>query len=178
MDCDQKDVATVRKGLEEVLADVSHVELSSLEDALKMAEFASRTMKVACYLFLGIIGLIGFMNLANTMIMNIITKRQEYGILQAVGMTSRQLNRSLQLQGLLFTAGTAIVAVLAGLPAGMLIFDYARKNSYFGMNVYRVPVLEIVLMVVTVALLQLSLSWLLSRNLKKESLTDRIRYHG
>ncbi len=118
------------------------------------------------------------MNLANTMIMNIITKRQEYGILQAVGMTSRQLNRSLQLQGLLFTAGTAIVAVLAGLPAGMLIFDYARKNSYFGMNVYRVPVLEIVLMVVTVALLQLSLSWLLSRNLKKESLTDRIRYHG
>ncbi len=178
VDCDQKDVATVRKGLEEVLADVSHVELSSLEDALKMAEFASRTMKVACYLFLGIIGLIGFMNLANTMIMNIITKRQEYGILQAVGMTSRQLNRSLQLQGLLFTAGTAIVAVLAGLPAGMLIFDYARKNSYFGMNVYRVPVLEIVLMVVTVALLQLSLSWLLSRNLKKESLTDRIRYHG
>ena len=33
-----------------------------------------------------------FMNMANTMIMNITTKKQEYGVLQAVGMTNKQLN--------------------------------------------------------------------------------------
>ena len=37
-------------------------------------------------------------NMANTMIMNITTKKQEYGILQAVGMTNKQLNLCLQLQ--------------------------------------------------------------------------------
>ena len=42
--------------------------------------------------FMAIVGLIGFMNMANTMIMNITTKKQEYGILQAVGMTNKQLN--------------------------------------------------------------------------------------
>ena len=54
---------------------------------LQSAEFASSMMKLGCYLFMAIVGLIGFMNMANTMIMNITTKKQEYGILQAVGMT-------------------------------------------------------------------------------------------
>ena len=38
-------------------------------------------MKLGCYLFMAIVGLIGFMNLANTMIINITTKKQEYGVL-------------------------------------------------------------------------------------------------
>ena len=62
-------------------------------------------MKLGCYLFMAIVGLIGFMNLANTMIINITTKKQEYGVLQAVGMTNKQLNLSLQIQGLIFTVG-------------------------------------------------------------------------
>ena len=44
------------------------------------------------HLFIAVVGLIGFMNMANTMIMNITTKKQEYGVLQAVGMTNKQLN--------------------------------------------------------------------------------------
>ena len=59
-------------------------------------------MKLGCYLFIAVVGLIGFMNMANTMIMNITTKKQEYGVLQAVGMTNKQLNLCLQLQGLIY----------------------------------------------------------------------------
>ena len=72
---------------------------------------ASRMMKLGCYLFMAVVGLIGFMNMANTMIMNITTKKQEYGVLQAVGMTNKQLNLCLQLQGLIFTVGTICVAL-------------------------------------------------------------------
>ena len=68
---------------------------------LQSAEFAARMMKLGCYLFMAVVGLIGFMNMANTMIMNITTKKQEYGVLQAVGMTNKQLNLCLQLQGLI-----------------------------------------------------------------------------
>ena len=46
-------------------------------------------MKLGCYLFMTIVGLIGFMNLENTMIINITAKKQEYGVLQAVGMTNK-----------------------------------------------------------------------------------------
>lgn len=178
VDCKQKDVPAVQKALDELLQGKEHIEMSSFEEAMDLSRMSSKLMKAACYLFLAIIGLIGFMNLANTMIINIITKKQEYGILQAVGMTNAQLNRSLQLQGILFTAGTVFVALAAGLPAGYGLFVYAKSHGFFGLNGYHVPVVEIVIMVAAVAVLQLLLSFILSRNLKKESLVERIRYQG
>lgn len=177
VDCAKEDVNAVRTELESLLGDIEHVEMSTFEDAKKVAEASSLIMKLGCYMCLGIIGLIGFMNLANTMIISIITKKQEYGMMQAVGMTNRQLNFCLQIQGLIFTAGTVLVALLVGLPAGYGLFVYCKNNVFFGINVYHVPVLEIGGMTAAVAVLQLGLSDLLSRNLKKESLVDRIRYH-
>ncbi len=175
-DCRPEDVPEIRAQLEQLLSGLEYVGMTVYEQELDIAETSIRMMKAICYLFLIVLGLIGFMNLANTMIMNIITKKQEYGILQAVGMTNRQLNASLQLQGLLFSGGTVLVAVLGGLPAGYAVFRYARAKGIFGLNVYHIPAAEIVGMVVVIGLLQALLSFLLSRNLKKESLVDRIRY--
>ena len=144
----------------------------------KTAEYASRMMKLGCYLFMAIVGLIGFMNLANTMIINITTKKHEYGVLQAVGMTNKQLNLSLQIQGLIFTVGTICVALAAGLPLGFALFSYAKHNGIFGMNVYHVPLIPILVMILLVGILQIVLSCVLSSNLKKETLVERIRYQG
>ncbi len=110
-------------------------------------------MKLGCYLFMAIVGLIGFMNLANTMIINITTKKQEYGVLQAVGMTNKQLNLSLQIQGLIFTVGTICVALAAGLPLGYALFSYAKHHGIFGMNVYHVPLIPILAMILLVGML-------------------------
>lgn len=94
-------MASVEQSLNDLLSDTSHIKLNTYHAELQNAEYASRMMKLGCYLFMAIVGLIGFMNLANTMIINITTKKQEYGVLQAVGMTNKQLNLSLQIQGLI-----------------------------------------------------------------------------
>jgi len=130
------------------------------------------------YFFMAVVGLIGFMNLSNTIIINVTTKKQEYGVLQALGMTNRQLNAALQLQGLIFTLGTIIVALVVGLPLGYMLFSYARGRDMFGMNLYHVPVIPILLMISVIVVLQIVLSFALSRNLKKETLVERIRYQG
>ena len=49
-------------------------------------------MKTMGYSFLLLIGMITFMNMANTMILNVITRKRELGVLQAVGMTNKRLN--------------------------------------------------------------------------------------
>jgi len=48
----------------------------------------------------------------------------------------------------------------------------------FGMNLYHVPVIPILLMISVIVVLQIVLSFALSRNLKKETLVERIRYQG
>ena len=178
VDCDKKDVVSVEQSLNTLISNTSHIKMDTYHAQLQSAEYASRMMKLGCYLFMAIIGLIGFMNLANTMIINITTKKQEYGVLQAVGMTNKQLNLSLQIQGLIFTVGTICVALAAGLPLGYALFSYAKHNGIFGMNVYHVPLIPILVMILLVGILQIVLSCVLSSNLKKETLVERIRYQG
>ena len=178
VDCDKKDVASVEQNLNTLISNTSHIKMDTYHAQLQSAEYASRMMKLGCYLFMAIVGLIGFMNLANTMIINITTKKQEYGVLQAVGTTNKQLNLCLQIQGLIFTVGTICVALAAGLPLGYALFSYAKHNGIFGMNVYHVPLIPILVMILLVGILQIVLSCVLSSNLKKETLVERIRYQG
>lgn len=178
VDCDKKDVVSVEQSLNTLISNTSHTKMDTYHAQLQSAEYASRMMKLGCYLFMAIVGLIGFMNLANTMIINITTKKQEYGVLQAVGMTNKQLNLCLQIQGLIFTVGTICVALAAGLPLGYALFSYAKHNGIFGMNVYHVPLIPILVMILLVGILQIVLSCVLSSNLKKETLVERIRYQG
>ena len=178
VDCDKKDVASVEQSLNTLISNTSHIKMDTYHAQLESAESVTRMMKLGCYLFMAVVGLIGFMNMANTIIMNITTKKQEYGVLQAVGMTNKQLNLCLQLQGLIFTVGTICVALIIGLPLGYALFSYAKHNGIFGMNIYHVPIVPIFIMIFLVGLLQIVLSCVLSSNLKKETLVERIRYQG
>lgn len=176
VDCSEADAAQVEEQLRNILADKKHVDMESLSRNMAEQEFGGRIIKSAVYALLIAIGVIGFANLANMMIINITTKRREYGIMQAVGMTDRQLGRSLSCQGLIYIGGTLAVAMAAGIPLGYLTFAKCREAVLFGMNVYHFPGPELVLMTVVLVAMQLTLSYLLSRNLKRESLVERIRY--
>lgn len=78
----------------------------------------------------------------------------------------------------IFTVGTICVALAAGLPLGYTLFSYAKHHGIFGMNVYHVPLIPILVMILLVGILQIVLSLVLSSNLKKETLVERIRYQG
>lgn len=178
IDCEENDLAAVEHDVKKLIEDTSNVFFTSYHEVLEGVKFVSRLGVMTFYFFMAVVGLIGFMNLSNTTIINITTKKQEYGVLQAVGMTNRQLNVALQLQGLIFTLGTIIIALAVGLPLGYMLFSYARDRDMFGMNLYHVPIIPILLMIIVIAALQIVLSFALSRNLKKETLVERIRYHG
>lgn len=74
VDCDKKDEASVEQSLNTLISKSSHIKMDTYHAQLQNAEVAARMMKLGCYLFIAVVGLIGFMNMANTMIMNITTK--------------------------------------------------------------------------------------------------------
>ncbi len=69
--------------------------------ATYQAEFDSfRTMFLTLGLALSlIIGLVGVLNFLNAVLTGIITRRHEFAVLQAIGMTGKQLKRMLMLEG-------------------------------------------------------------------------------
>lgn len=178
IDCSEEDVDQIRTLLYDLTSATQHIEMQSYKDALASSEMGMKMMKLFAYGLTGLIALISFMNMANTMITGIITRKQEFGVLQAIGMTNRQLNKMLREEGLFFTLGTAVVAVAAGVPAGYALFSYGASHSWIGLHEYHLPIAEIAAMVIALAVLQLILSFALSRNVKRESLVERIRYQG
>lgn len=176
VDCRKEDLKLVEEELKDLLGGVEHVEMNAYEDVLSSSKTSIRVTEAGAYAFLAVVGIIGFMNMANTMIISIITRKRELGVLQAVGMTNRQLNRMLQSEGLFFTLGTVLVSLIVGLPAGYRVFQYTKNAGWIGIHTYHVPVAEILCMIAAITLLQLTLSFILSRNVKKESLVERIRH--
>ena len=176
VDCDTEDCETVRSGLNELLADKQHYELSTYQGALETSESTLGIFETLAYGLLFLVGLIVFMNMANTMIISIVTRKRELGVMQALGMTNRQMNRMLRNEGMILTIGSILVSLLVGMPAGYALFCYGREHSYFGLDIYHIPLAEILVMVMVLSVLQISLSYILSRNVKKESVIERIRY--
>lgn len=176
IDCDAADADAVEAALSEILSVTKHVQSESYRVTKAGYVGAVRLMKTGGYLFSMLIAVISFFNMANTMITSMVTRKREFGILQAIGLTNRQLNMSLQLEGIVLVLGTVFVAIGAGLPLGYAMFRYAKGEGIMGLNVYHFPVTEVLAMLMLLALMQGSLSFVLTKNVKKESLVERIRY--
>ena len=128
------------------------------------------------YAFLIVLGAIGVMNLVNTMINSIYTRKKELGMMQAIGLSEKQLLGMMQLEGLFYTAGTLAVALGIGSLAGYGIFRYMKAENIMNVTSYHYPVFPALLLALTVALIQMLLTRAVSRSFRKMSLIDRIRY--
>ena len=58
-----------------------------------------------------VIGMIGLLNLFNTIMMSITARRHELSLLECVGMTKRQIYRMLSIEGFLYGFGTFIISL-------------------------------------------------------------------
>lgn len=176
--CERKTEASVEGQIRTLLENKEHLEMKTYADVLSTSKIAVGMMKLFAYVLSGMIAVISFLNMANTLVVSAVTRRQEFGLMQAIGMTNAQLNASLQGEGLLFTVGTVAVSMLVGIPCGYGLFRYGKADQMFGLNQYHLPVRELLVMAIFLALFQTVLSFVLTRSVKRESVIERIRYHG
>ena len=78
-----------------------------------------------------LVGLVGVLNFFNAMMTSILSRRREFAVLQAVGMTDRQLKRMLILEGLLYTLGSAAIALGLSVAANPLIGSLLENLFWF-----------------------------------------------
>lgn len=174
--CEKDKLVSVQSALEQITGESEYYALTTYQDTYKLSNMSIAMTKGAAYALLGIIGVIGFMNMANTLITSIITRRRELGILQAIGMTKKQLNRMLQMEGLVFTVGTLLVSLSLGNVLGYLAWLKCKAAHIIGISTYSVPVAELLVMAGILLVLQAVLSGYMSSYLQKEALIERIRH--
>ena len=121
---------------ENYLADLTADNLSGLmyeSKATLRAEFESfQTM----FLLLGgllcaIIGLIGILNFFNAIMTGILSRKREFAVLQAVGMTGRQLKAMLVYEGLFYALSSALSALVLSFVINPLVGDLLENMFWF-----------------------------------------------
>ena len=163
---------------EKYLAKLTEDPLSELmyESKSKMRDefYGFQTM----FLLLGgllcaIIGLIGILNFINAIMTGILSRRREFAVLQAVGMTNKQLKTMLIYEGLFYALGSSVAALILSILLNPLIGKMLESMFwFFSANFTILPVL---LVIPIFALFGWLIPSILYGQTAKQSTVDRLR---
>ncbi|XCP86462.1 ABC transporter permease [Roseburia hominis] len=171
---DEKKEKTITPVITELVEENPNLILDTLKERRERDKKSFQMMyMVVLGLSLFVIGF-SFLNLINTLITNIVTRKQEFAMLESVGMTRRQLGHMVSLEGILLSAGNALITLALGSAAGyggvMLMHNLSATYMHF-----HFPLWFYLGYLFVLVLVPLTVSGGVLRNFEKQALTERLR---
>ena len=166
----------MEKQLREITDGQEFLKLETYEEEVSTNKKTTALLSQLCYVFMVVLGGVGIMNLVNTMINSIYVRRRELGVMQAIGLSEKQMVRMLQMEGIFYTAGTLVLSLGIGNLLGYLTFLNAKKDRMFGIISYHYPAMQTAALIAVVLIIQLLLTYLIMKNFRKQSMIERIRF--
>lgn len=120
-----------------------------------------------------IIGLVGILNFFNAVMTGIFSRRREFAVLQAVGMTNRQLKRMLIFEGLFYALGSAAVALALSIALNPLAGRLMERMFWFFSG--RFTIAPVLTAIPVFALLGWVIPTMLCGQAMKLSVVERLR---
>lgn len=158
-----RDIAESTKGLN----------VKSREDYTKeMAGFMT-IFKMVGYGLSFIIALIGVLNYINTVITGVVSRRNEFAILESIGMTKKQMKIMLVYEGFYSILLTALIVGTLGMLLTYKIAKSVTDNlafTVFRMNVW--PIAAVILILMVIAYIVTIIAY---RMLSRASIVERLR---
>jgi len=129
--------------LEQIQSEIAGINIMSRLELDESFASATRILTIIGGTISGILGLAGVLNFINSISMSIIVRRQEFAMLESIGMTRRQLRRLLIFEGLaygIFTLG--LVLIFGNILA--LGFYHLLASSWGNFMVFNYPILQLI----------------------------------
>ena len=120
-----------------------------------------------------ILGLIGLMNFANTMVTSIIVRSRELAMLEAVGMTGGQQKKRLMKEGFTYFIWTMLVSVVISSIMNVTVIKFLAAE--FGMFVWRFTLMPLAVCLPLILILIIIIPVIAYNRLSKRSVIDRLR---
>ena len=120
-----------------------------------------------------ILAVIGILNLINAMVTSILARRQEFAMMQAVGMTGKQLKGMLTMEGIWYGVWTlAVTATLGNVVSYSLTYILSKNMAYFDWGFHVLPLLA---SIPVIGLISVVLPVICYHTLCKRSIIERLR---
>ena len=165
---------TVEKTLTELYAESGNLNVMSKQESMDAYRETMEPMKIVLNVLAAFLIIFGIINLINTKLTNLYSRRREIAVLQSVGMTKRQVSKMLSRESTVYTAVTIAFTVIVGSLMGYGL-QYAMENALMVPMDYMFPVIPVLLYVAALLGVQFTLSAYGTRMLARQPLVERIR---
>ena len=120
-----------------------------------------------------VIALIGILNFINAIITEIISRKREFAMLQSIGMTNAQLQKTLICEGISYIVISGVISFVLGSLLSWAILN--ALNNVILFFEYHFQILPFVIMIPLLVLVAVIAPTAAYRNLRKKSIVERLR---
>lgn len=161
--------------LHSLIASSDHLRLKTLKDMTMQYKSVFSTISLAAYALLAVIIMFSIINLVNTSMTNIISRRKEMGLFRAIGLDSRQLYRMIGFENGFQTLGSFAASIVGGLMIGKAICSAVGNVPGFSFVVYTFPAVSVVFYFLLVFALQFVLTKWAGLYCRRNSVVEQLR---
>ncbi len=164
----------VGKALTEMLAEKSELDLETLADRKVAYEQAANQMFGAISGLAIFIMMFSILSMMNTLITNIVTRKQELAMLESIGMSKAQIRRMLLGESLLLVLATVGVTMTIGTLCGYVLSNILYNRGAFYMA-FKFPVSLALIYAGVLIAVPLLIAFASMQSFSKEALVERLR---
>lgn len=147
--------------------------IKTLENSAAYYNMNQRTMFGTLLIVAIIVVCFSLINLVNTTITNFLSRKQEIGMLQAIGLSKKQLIIMFRYEGLIYSVFAVLMTVILGTGLGFVCVQACKSmNPYF---FYSFPWPVVLIYLAILLIVQMILISYTTGTLKKQSLVERMR---
>ncbi len=163
----------VGEALETLYGPEENLFLSSKQEHASYYRREYRSTQLILYCLSAFLILFGMINLANTILTSLYSRKQELGTMQAVGMTQKQLRRMISRETAHYTGISALCALL---PGGLLGYALVMAQILNGVEMaYSYPWIPVLLYILLLFILQHAITRYGVLLIQKEPLSERMK---
>jgi len=129
-------------------------------------------ISIFLYGFITVISLIGVTNIFNTITTNMILRSKEFANLKSIGMTTKEFNRMIRLESILYGLKSLFIGIPLGLFGSYLIYRLLTASIDFG---YIIPWEAIVISIIFVFIIVWTTMKYSLHKINKQNIIDTIR---
>lgn len=172
---DVNNIPSVEDYVYEICGDIPSLEIRSLNEALSFIKQSLKSYELPIYELVIFIAVFSLINLVNTLMTNLVSRQQELGILQSIGLSGNQLSKMLQIECIYYVIGTMIITLITGTIGGYILCQVFSQIGLLGKLTYTFPFLQISIFFVALVLISLIYSIWAIHYCKKQSVVERIK---
>ena len=169
---DPENISKAEDRIYEVCGSNPNLAVSSISEIASFYEYNLKSMIKAVYGLVVIIGIFALINLINTLMTNLISRQQEYGMFRSIGLSNKQLSEMLRAESLYYVLTTMAVTLTMGTVLGYILCQVFGQVGVFGKLHYTFPLLPVLIFLMALILIAIGYSALAIRYCGKRSLAE------